>query len=130
MSDSKAVSPPLPEAVREQVAGRFDRTLVDFERACLVHLDEEQLPLAGLPTPPPTPEDWQPIETAPKGAELWFWVRPLTAEETYTDTSGKPILSTGKPHLHRGTRGSWGSLFTATHWQPIREPGPPTPEDR
>lgn len=38
-----AVHRPASETERlPSVAGRFDRTLVDFERSCLVHLDEEQ----------------------------------------------------------------------------------------
>jgi hypothetical protein len=66
---------------------------------------------------------WQPIATAPKDAELFFWVRPWTAEEGWVDTSGNPIVSHAPPRLHRGRLKSWSSLETATHWMPL----PPAP---
>jgi hypothetical protein len=68
---------------------------------------------------------WQPIATAPIDREVWFWVVPKTADETYIDTSGEPILSWATPHLFRGRRGTWGSLLKATHWQDIHDPDPP-----
>ncbi len=155
---SPLVSPPLPEAVRELVLALQDicgcqrygggrqpcrvrlprRPISEWCPGCVAASAADALSVREAAAQQERARrDWQPIETAPKGAELWFWVRPLTAEETYTDTSGRPILSTGKPHLHRGTRGSWGSLFTATHWMLIDEPSaprashpPPTPEDK
>ena len=36
---------------------------------------------------------WQPIETAPKDGRVMFWVRPKNSNEAYTDTSGRPIVS-------------------------------------
>jgi hypothetical protein len=68
---------------------------------------------------------WHSMSTAPTDREVWFWVVPKTAEETYVNTSGEPILSQATPHLFRGRRGTWGSLLKATHWQDIHDPDPP-----
>lgn len=68
---------------------------------------------------------WQPIETAPRDADLLFWVVSKSAEEAYVDSSGKPIVSHAPPRLHRGRFGSWSALSKATHWRPLPEP-PPT----
>jgi hypothetical protein len=68
---------------------------------------------------------WHSMSTAPTDREVWFWVVPKTAEETYVNTSGEPILSQATPHLFRGRRGTWGSLLKATHWQEIHDPEPP-----
>ena len=68
--------------------------------------------------------DWQPIATAPKGADLLFWIVPKTAEETYVDSSGRPIVGGFAPYLHFGPFGSWSSLSKATHWHLL----PATPE--
>jgi hypothetical protein len=70
---------------------------------------------------------WHSMSTAPTDREVWFWVVPKTAEETYVNTSGEPILSQATPHLFRGRRGTWGSLLKATHWQDIHDPVPPPP---
>ncbi|HUD11455.1 MAG TPA: hypothetical protein VMS08_03520, partial [Candidatus Saccharimonadia bacterium] len=62
---------------------------------------------------------WQPVvDGSPPAGEGLFWVVPKTADETFTDTSGRPILSTIKPHIHVGTFGTWSSLLKATHWWP------------
>ena len=76
-------------------------------------------------------EGWQPIETCPgDDVELWFWIRPKTAEESWVDTSGCPILAIdAKPRLHMGKRGCWPSLMTATHWMYPRWPLPPSPSE-
>ena len=72
-------------------------------------------------------EGWQPIETWKSGIQgiqdAFFWVVPKTPEESYTDTSGKPIFSTHAPYLYRGGYRCWGSLSEATHWMPL--PAPP-----
>lgn len=67
--------------------------------------------------------EWQPIETAPKEEEVFFWVVPKTAGESYCNTSGAPIFSTHPPRLHRGKFKTWSSLEKATHWMPM----PPSP---
>ena len=74
--------------------------------------ESEFLPrdLAAVPLASPPEGRWQPIETVPKGAELWFWVVPKSPEESYTDTSGNPIVSSGKPRLHRGKYGTWSAF--------------------
>lgn len=75
-----------------------------------------------------TPQ-WQPIETAPREEEVFFWIVPKTAEESYTDTSGRSICSTAPPYLHRGKWKTWNSLSKATHWMPLpaRPPSKETP---
>jgi hypothetical protein len=66
---------------------------------------------------------WQPIETAPKEEDVWFWCVPKTAAEAFVDTSGHPIVGTHQPYLHRGKWNTWSSLTKATHWMPL--PAPP-----
>ena len=68
--------------------------------------------------------DWQPIETAPHGPACLFWVVPKSKEETWTDTSGRPITAHGEPYIVMGPYGQWGSLWKATHWMPL--PSAPT----
>ena len=74
-----------------------------------------------------TPDGWQPIETAPKDADVFFWVVPKTPDEAYTDTSGKPICVQHPPYLLRGKLRTWGALSKATHWMPLPVP-PARPE--
>lgn len=62
---------------------------------------------------------WQPIETAPRDEQVFFWVVTRTAEESYCDSSGKPIVSKHEPYLHQGKLKSWGATSKATHWMPI-----------
>jgi hypothetical protein len=84
------------------------------------------LPYTSAPSAAPPP--WQPIETLHVGkrdTELFFWCVPKTAEETYRNSSGEPIVSTAAPYLHRGRYKSWGSLSKATHWLPL----PPAPTE-
>lgn len=80
--------------------------------------------LLALVTAPVAEPAWQPIETAPKDIDVFFWVIPKTAEESYVDTSGNPIIS---PHDNcyrvTGKFGCWSSLYKATHWMP--HPAPP-----
>lgn len=71
----------------------------------------------------PEPQGWQPIETAPRDEEVFFWVVPKTPEEAFIDTSGKSIFGTHGPHWHRGRLKTWSSLSKATHWMPL--PAPP-----
>jgi hypothetical protein len=71
---------------------------------------------------------WKPIEGAPRDAKVLFWIRPKTDDETWHDTSGKAIKSDGEPHIHEGVYGSWGSLWTATHWMPRIHIAPPGAE--
>lgn len=68
----------------------------------------------------PSPSDWRPIETAPRDAKCLFWVVPRTANETWKDTSGNPILAKSKPHAELCAYGGWGALMKATHWQPMQ----------
>lgn len=67
----------------------------------------------------------------PDNVKVLFWIRPKTADETYHNTSGQPILSTGKPHAELCRYKCWGSLWTATHWRhpdpPIQGPAAPQP---
>lgn len=86
-------------------------------------------PLGG-PVPsvstPAAPPPWQPMDTFRahmRETEWFFWCVPKTADETYCDTSGKPIVSRAAPYLHRGKYKSWGSLSKATHFMPL--PSPP-----
>lgn len=77
-------------------------------------------PLYLHPSPAPScPEGWQPIETAPMNVLALFWVVPLSEDETFTDTSGKPILSSGEPRIRMEKYGGWSSLSKATHWMPL-----------
>jgi hypothetical protein len=49
-----------------------------------------------------------------------FRVVPKTAEETYVDTSGNPIVGRGAPRMVIGRYGCcWSSLEKATHWLSI-----------
>lgn len=75
----------------------------------------------GLPEPPSA---WQPIETAPHDREVLFWVVPLSADETYRDTSGNPITSGEKPRMMFCCFGRWSSLSKAIYWADV--PGSPT----
>ncbi len=73
----------------------------------------------------PREEPWQPIETPrpDKDGVFFWWVVALPSEESYRDTSGKPITADHKPYLHKGKFGTWGSCSKATHWMPL--PAPP-----
>lgn len=72
-------------------------------------------------------EPWRPIGSAPKDEVCLFWVVPKTADETYRDTSGNPILAKSKPSMRECKYGEWGSLMKATHWHPrLALPTPPT----
>ena len=44
-----------------------------------------------------TAQAWQPMDTRSPLAEVFWLVVPKTAEETYTDTSGRPITSGAEP---------------------------------
>lgn len=76
-------------------------------------------------TPATRRDGWRSIESAPRGEEVWFWLRPKNADETYYNTSGQPILSTAQPCARVCKYGQWGALWTATHWQPHFVPEPP-----
>jgi hypothetical protein len=70
---------------------------------------------------------WRPIDpAAPPAGIVWFWVRPKTAKESYTDTSGRPITCATEPRRHLGIYKSWSALEIATHWLPL--PAPPAPD--
>ena len=64
--------------------------------------------------------EWQPIATFPKDLTTGiFWVEALTADDPhFVNTSGEPILSRVKPHIHIGHYRGWSSLEKATHWMP------------
>lgn len=79
-------------------------------------------------TQPPLPEQWQPIETAPKNDDAMFWIRPRTRQETWRNSSGEAIVIDSPPQLFFGKYGRWSSLWTATHWMPL--PSGPTKEVR
>lgn len=74
---------------------------------------------------------WQPIETAPRDVELFFWIVPKTTEEAWLDTSGNSIFTTHAPFMKRCKYGCWSSLSKAIYWMHL--PSPPatgaTPED-
>ena len=63
--------------------------------------------------------EWQPIETAPRGPACLFLIVPKSEEETWADTSGRPITAHGEPYIVMGPYGQWGSLWKATHWMPL-----------
>ena len=65
------------------------------------------------------PTDWQTIETAPRGPACLFLIAPKTEEETWADTSGRPITAHGEPRIVMGAYGQWGCLWKATHWMPL-----------
>lgn len=75
---------------------------------------------------PEPPAEWQPIETSPRDEEAMFWIRPLTKDEAWCNTSGEPIVIDSPPELFVGKRGRWSSLWTATHWMPLPS-GPSQP---
>lgn len=62
---------------------------------------------------------WQPIESAPKDIVCDFWL------EWADDTAplNPPLGSSQWKHdqLFRGKFGTWGSVYKATHWQPLPE---------
>jgi hypothetical protein len=69
-------------------------------------------------------DGWLPISTVPNGHEEFeFWVEPKLPGESFVDTSGTPIVSTGLGFRHIGKYRTWGSLSKATHWR--RCPSPP-----
>ena len=90
---------------------------------------DDWFPLYAHPMPSPAPKlpgAWQPIATAPRDTFVWFYVVPKTADETYCNTSGEPILSLSPPEVRRGIfNKSWNSLCKATHWHPDTTPSPP-----
>ena len=63
--------------------------------------------------------EWQPIETAPRGPACLFLIVPKSEEETWTDSSERPITAHGEPYIVMGPYGQWGSLWKATHWMPL-----------
>ena len=63
--------------------------------------------------------DWRPIETAPHGPVCLFLIAPKSEEETWANTSGRPIAANGEPHIVMGPYGQWGCLWKATHWMPL-----------
>lgn len=69
-----------------------------------------------------TSVDWQPMETAPQTETALFWIVPKSPEESYTNTSGTPIVSRLPPRLFYGKRGEWSAVDKATHWM---LPAPP-----
>ena len=73
--------------------------------------------------------DWHPIATAPRAVDAWFWLRPKTAEEAYTDTDGKPITYDFPPYAKVTKFNQWSGLTTATHWQPYIVPAAPPHEE-
>ena len=97
---------------------RYDQAIDDAIAAVLA-----LLPLAG--------DGWLPIATAPKHEECWFWIRPLTAEESFHDSSGNPIVAMVGPRKTFTVYGRWSSLMTAVLWQPgpSDPPSPPLAGD-
>lgn len=84
---------------------RLERELAELETHIIRALPplkvtpahEREMPHCSTCSCPPY-ESWQPIETAPTEGKSIYWVVPLTAEETYRDSSGNP---------------------KATHWMPL-----------
>jgi hypothetical protein len=67
--------------------------------------------------------NWQPIASAPQNERVLFWVRAKTADESYVNSSGEPIVcKVTQPHYHIGKYGTWSSLSTATHWVQLEPP--------
>jgi hypothetical protein len=62
------------------------------------------------------------MSTAPDDFTCLWWVVPKTADASYQDTSGNPIVSHGSPRMVMGKRGCWSSLEKATHWHPLPKP--------
>lgn len=60
---------------------------------------------------------WQPIETAPKEREVFFWLVPKTEDESYTDTSGRAIVANCKPYWKFARYGGWSSTMKAVLWR-------------
>jgi hypothetical protein len=85
------------------------------------HLCDRGHPLRAEALAPPD-DGWQPIATCPHDADVFFWLVPKTADESYTDTSGKPIVSDHAPYWKRGRWLSWGALSKPTHWRPMFAP--------
>lgn len=78
---------------------------------------------------PVEPAGWQPIATVPRAdIEYWFWVRPKREDESYTNSSGDPIVSTHQPYARHCKYKCWSALETADWWQPFCVPAPPSPE--
>lgn len=68
-------------------------------------------------------QSWQPIKTAPRGTDAFFWIVPKSSEETWRDTSGNPIVAEFAPYLYHGKYGGWSSMTKATHWMsPLNPP--------
>ncbi len=85
--------------------------------------DEASAALSGEPRLAHEPSGWRHIETAPRRQKCLFWVVPKTADETYVDSSGKPIVGAFEPYLLLEEYGAWSGLAKATHWMPA--PSPP-----
>lgn len=71
-------------------------------------------------------DQWQPIETCPLDREVWFWIRPKRADETYLDSAGRPILATFEPFAQRTRYGWWSALSKSEFWHEDTMPNPPT----
>jgi len=74
-----------------------------------------------------TAQAWQPMETRSPLDEVFWLVVPKTAEETYTDTSGRPITSGAEPRTYYGPYGCWSSLCKAIGWYDPKVPPLPAP---
>src|SRR3954464_4715084 len=72
-------------------------------------------------TPVETTRDgWRPITSVPNGYdEFIFWLEPKSADESYVDTNGNPIVARGPAMRFIGKYRAWSSLQKATHWQPL-----------
>lgn len=110
-----------PNCGHEMIGSGVD--METFEQVC----HERDAALEKLAAP--SPAAWQPIETAPKNEECWFWIVPKNVDETYYDTSNRPILARFAPFAFVTKHGCWMSLAKATHWMPYYKPLPPPPSE-
>ena len=109
----------LVERLRDCVKVTFSAGLHGVESDCREAADELDRQRAEIERLTRLASDWQPIETAPRGPECLFLIAPKSEEETWADTSGRPITAHGEPHIVMGPYGQWGSLWKATHWMPL-----------
>lgn len=68
---------------------------------------------------------WQPVDTAPKDRDVFFWIMP---NRGFSDTSGNPIVSSEPPRMFYGRYGRWSSLMKAALWH--EGPTPPPGEEQ
>lgn len=125
---------------RRFVQSVCDAAAHDFEK-CTGELADvlmirglSKLSQADPPAPPAAPRgQWLPIAEYDRAVspEALFWLVPKSADESYTDTSGKPIVASFKSYMVHGRYGCWSALTKATHFYPLpAAPAPASPEEK